>query len=46
MGSEGRGGLNRIDHHLSFDTAKEPSLVERNHKGRQSPVSISWNASG
>lgn len=33
--SEGRGGQNRIDYHLTLDMAKELSMVERNDKGKQ-----------
>lgn len=32
---KGRGGHNRKDYHLTIDTAKELSMVERNEKGRQ-----------
>ena len=35
LGSEGRGGKNRIDYHLTLDMAKELSMVERNEKGKQ-----------
>ncbi len=35
LGSEGRGGHNRIDYHLTLDMAKELSMVERNEKGKQ-----------
>lgn len=35
LGSEGRGGHNRIDYHLILDMAKELSMVERNDKGKQ-----------
>jgi phage anti-repressor protein len=34
-GSSGRGGRNRKDYHLSLDTAKQLSMVERTEKGRQ-----------
>ncbi len=33
--TSGRGGHNRKDYHLTLDTAKELSMVERNEKGRQ-----------
>lgn len=32
---KGRGGHNRKDYHLTIDTAKELSMVERNERGRQ-----------
>jgi len=35
LASEGRGGQNRIDYHLTLDMAKELSMVERNEKGKQ-----------
>ncbi|SET61102.1 Phage anti-repressor protein [Nitrosospira multiformis] len=35
LGSEGRGGHNRKDYHLTLDMAKELSMVERNEKGKQ-----------
>lgn len=35
LGSEGRGGQNRIDYHLALDMAKELAMVERNEKGKQ-----------
>lgn len=35
LASEGRGGHNRIDYHLTLDMAKELSMVERNEKGKQ-----------
>ncbi|EHG7889381.1 antA/AntB antirepressor family protein [Citrobacter sp.] len=33
--AKSRGGHNRKDYHLTLDTAKELSMVERNEKGRQ-----------
>ena len=33
--SEGRGGHNAIDYHLTIDMAKEFSMVERNEKGKR-----------
>ncbi|HHK9282324.1 TPA: antA/AntB antirepressor family protein [Escherichia coli] len=33
--TSGRGGHNRKDYHLTLDTAKELTMVERNEKGRQ-----------
>lgn len=33
--SEGRGGHNRKDYHLTLDMAKELAMVERNEKGKQ-----------
>ena len=35
LGSEGRGGHNRKDYHLTLDMAKELAMVERNEKGKQ-----------
>ncbi|MEN4919687.1 antA/AntB antirepressor family protein [Achromobacter spanius] len=35
LASEGRGGHNRKDYHLTLDMAKELSMVERNAKGKQ-----------
>ena len=35
LGSNGRGGHNRVDYHLALDMAKELSMVERNAKGKQ-----------
>ncbi len=35
LGSEGRGGSNRKDYHLSLDMAKELAMVERNERGKQ-----------
>lgn len=35
LASDGRGGSNRLDYHLSLDMAKEVSMVERNEKGKQ-----------
>jgi len=35
LGSNGRGGHNRIEYHLTLDMAKELSMVERNDRGKQ-----------
>ena len=35
LGSEGRGGHNRKDFHITLDMAKELAMVERNEKGKQ-----------
>lgn len=35
LATEGRGGHNRKDYHLTLDMAKELSMVERNAKGKQ-----------
>jgi len=35
LGSNGRGGHNRKDYHLTLDMAKELAMVERNEKGKQ-----------
>jgi len=35
LASEGRGGGNRVDYHLTLDMAKELSMVERNEQGKQ-----------
>lgn len=35
LGSEGRGGHNRKEYHLTLDMAKELSMVERNDKGKE-----------
>jgi anti-repressor protein len=35
LASEGRGGHNRKDYHLTLDMGKELAMVERNEKGKQ-----------
>jgi hypothetical protein len=35
LGSEGRGGHNRLDYHLTIDMAKELAMVERNDRGKE-----------
>ena len=40
LGSNGRGGHNRKDYHLTLDMAKELAMVERNDKGKQARYKI------
>lgn len=35
LGSERRGGHNRLDYHLTLEMAKELAMVERNERGKQ-----------
>lgn len=44
----GRGGHNKVDHHIKIDMAKEISMIQRNEKGKQArqyfmQVEKMWN---